>query len=1123
MGAPRVRSVQTPSERFLARQLSELDMAREYALLLLLLAILLARAYANPAPTHVSQHFEIYDYAGAGSEYATAVAAALEEAFGSFVARGVTLAPPCSDSRYAVNVVQLASGEGGFVRQQFTIRDGLVKEACIAWVNISKGLDAQLLEHVAHHEVAHIAQAAYYRYEAVVQAYPWYIEASAEGLAGALTGICGWEPYYFSYKLYGYNPYSFSGAATQCYALSAFYHWAVMGGYATAHQALSGSLSGASAFSEWVNEAYVSFLIALARGLNLCGSRYTPSYTDVHLPKGSWNADLKLEGLSAAYYRISIPGPGPILITAPSGLRSNLLLNKPFKTENTTLLLALVNPSLNPVSGSVAVTYTPPFEVSVASGVFDPESGRLELELRLLYASKPVEGTVYVNGTPVEAVSGYARAALSIAGWGSYSIAVQYFGETAYTTVRVAQPSAELETATPLYLSSSGRGELVVRIRNTGDVTVKLLVSAAAPPFLQVASAWAEAPPGDSRLSLAFRAIGPVEHAGCALQLRFGASSISLPFNVQPSNLTMVEASYDSESNATIVTASADPPGLRLTARVLGLSGEAWFKLSTYYVGCINVALPRPTINLSAKPLLVAPSWLLLAVNATVRASGCPDYPVSYRVVVAVNGTVIGAASLRCEGSALLSAVINATYGPQARVTLAEKSGLLLEVPVPLPNIEVTAVDWLLTDEGSVVKAKISVEGPCKYVVLGREVANDTLELEDRLEVGAIELAVDTGFKQLSLRMPPVSLELVAPRVAAATAPLKLALALRSQARVNASFELLLNGEVAATLRLSNEAGGEAFYDLEVQPPRPALYNVTARAWFASASTSVAYVLAHSLELKAPSFMLLNRTAEFLVDLRSEPPLKLPVNITVTGCEHASIQLEANSSFGLSSTKPCTAYVSASFLNLTAYAVTRWDALSVAPERFFGLLHGGFVVPNGTVTFTAYFSNGSRAPAEVSVEGGISFSAEKLGGFLIRVRAEYMGQANETTVAVFVVPEGLYKRSLSTLARIGEAPNLKAAIEAAAVSGRWEKVAEFVDAYELAESRARYYSPVSLLAKRFAEQWAVTGEEEALRISRALLVCEIPAYLAIAAVAALAGRKIWKHLVDKGKEGCSGK
>jgi hypothetical protein len=1070
--------------------------------LLAVLALAAARLAASQ-PAYASQLFEVYDHAGAGSEYAAAVATALEEAYAAFKGSGVALAPPCSGPRYAVHVVELAGGEGGLVRWQLTSEGGLVKGACVVWVNITKGLDAQQLKHVAYHEVAHIAQAAYYRYEAVALAYPWYVEASAEGLASALSGVCGWEPQYFSYKLYGYNPYSFSGPSSQSYALSAFYYWVAGSGYASPRDALSGSLSGASVVSDWVNEAYASFLLALARGLEVCGSRYAPSFVDVYLPRGSWSAEVKLDGLSAAYFRVSVPAPGPVLIAAPGGLRSNLLLNRPFRTENTTLLLALVNPSLNPVSGTVTVSYTPPFEAALAGGVFDPASGRLEVVLRLLFAGQPVEGTVYVNGTAVEASSGYARAALSAPGWGSYTVAVHYLGETAYVKVRVAQPAAELETATPLYLSGSGRGELVVRLRNAGDVAVKLRAGAVAPPFLRVAQLELEAPPGESRLNLSFSVVGPVEAAGGEVRLSLGPSSLALPFSVVPSNLTVLEASYDAGANATSVAAAVEPLGLRLTARVQGLSGDAWFKLSTYYVGRASVSLPPPRVNLSAKPILVAPSWVLLAVNATVSAGGaCPAYPASYRVPVAVNGTPLGTASLRCGELAALGALLNATYGPRAAVVLAERAGAALEVPVPLPELEARAVDWLLSDEGGRVRVEVSVRGPCRYLVMGRELANSTLVLEERLGAGAAELVVDTGFGRFALSAPPTSLELEAPRVADARKPLKLAVVLRTQARVNASAQLLLNGTPAAEVRLAKGAGGWARYELEVQPPGPALYNVTVRAWFASASASVAYVLARGLELAAPPFALLNRSAEVRVALRAEPPLKLPVNVTVEGCGRSSFQVEANSSFTLSYAEPCTARVLASFLDLTARAEIRWDALSLIPERYLGALRGGFVVPNGTISFTARFSNGSPAPAKVEVEGLPSFTARKPGSYALRVRAEYAGQVNETLVTVYAVPEALYRRALSALAELGEAPHLKGALERAVVSGEWGKVEEFANAYELAGARARYGLPAALIAKRLAERWAAAGDEGALSAAETLLAVEIPLYLAAAALAA---------------------
>ncbi len=1066
---------------------------------------------AAAAPAYSSQNFDVYDLAGAGPDYARSVADALERALSTLLQAGAGLAPPCAGSRYPVYVSALSGGEGGYVswRYEYDPPTGRVVSACVSNITIAAGLASQQLGRVALHEMIHVSQASYYRYAAVAASYPWYVEASAEGVTGALLGSCGWEPEYFRRGLYSVDPYSYRGSAQECYALGAFYHWVVSSGYASVPGALSNSLSGSTEYSGWVASAYADFLLAIARGVQMCGSYLAPGYQQVQLGTSGWRAQVTLQGLSAAYYRLVLPAPGYVVISASGVPRSNLVLGRPFYAPNTTLILALVNPGASPATYEVSALYSPPLRVEVKGGLFRPLNGTLQLRLYVTYGA-PVSGTVVVNGTPVEASSGLAAVELSGVSWGSYALVVEYAGERAVVRLGLSRPQASLVTQTPLYLTPRGHGSLVLSVINPNAVELELALDARLPAApggsaleLEGLPRLVALRPGASSVSVGFRARDVSRGSSGSLVLRLGpGEELAVPFSVEPADIEVVGASYDSRENSTAVDVLVRPPMVRARVRVEGLSGEAPVPLSTYYVGYASVRVPPYLVRLAASPLLVAPGWALVNASAAVSAAGtCPAYPVRYGVAVSVNGTPLGVASFACGGGAVLRGLLNVTVGPRGgRLTLAVDGAPQWSVGLEVvpPRIEVRLAEWRVTDGGSLVSLTVAVSGPHRYLVLGRVVANGTLELERRLPPGESALTLDAGFERAVVPMPEVRISLRVPEVALYPGPVRVEITVNTSAVLNASLALELGGRPVGALRVAGR--GLVGASAELQPPEPGAYTVAVRSWFGGAEGRVLCARVRGVLVQAPPLALVGSRARVSVLVLADPPLPLPVNVTLRGCESGELRVEGNATLELSYREPCTLAVEARLLNLSGSASVRWDKLNLHLEGVLGRVGGQPVVPSGLVRGYAVFSNGTRVPAPVLVNGVEAYATSELGGRLLTLSVEYLGCRNSTTVGAFLVPRELYVEAVEALGELGHPRHLRAQLEAAVATGRWGALTEALEALREARGRAARYDPLGHLALWLVRRWAEEGGSTELAAARWLLANEHWLYLSAAAL-----------------------
>ncbi len=244
---------------------------------------------------------------------------------------------------------------------------------------------------------------------------------------------------YFQYSQYEYDPYDYAGKPIiNMYYYSAFIYWLIANGIgpATIEQNV---FTSNSVINSWLDNYYTQYLVSLVHGQSLCGSTYYPSFQTIDMSGSTYSFSVSLQGLSAQYYEIQLPATGTIEITASGGsVTSNIELNSAFSITNTTLYMAVVNPTTSSESVALTISYTPPgIMVRIINGTYNVMKESLTLELYITYGTAPITGTVYINCTSVSASNGYAGVTFTGITWGgTYTINATYENSTALATSR---------------------------------------------------------------------------------------------------------------------------------------------------------------------------------------------------------------------------------------------------------------------------------------------------------------------------------------------------------------------------------------------------------------------------------------------------------------------------------------------------------------------------------------------------------------------------------------------------------------------------------------------------------------------------------------------------------------
>lgn len=1077
----------------------------------LLVVVAAATALANP---YTSEHFTIYDMADAGQTYLTALSDALESAYSRIKGSGISLASPCGQQRYTVYVV--SSGiEGGITRTMYTYDStGRVLSSCVVNVNFTKNLSGSTLRKVVYHELMHFAQAAYYRYVSIMQSCPWYVEGTAEGFACYLTGACSSEPRYYDRKLYYSNPYGMQCTQEESYSTGAFFHWLVSSGYASMPTSFEQIFSSSSVQVPWLNTAYASFLLSIVKGQNLCGTVYRPYMQSVRLTGGQWSTSVTLQGLSARYYTIELPGSCIVEIKVlGGGILSNLKLNEPFKVENQTLHLALVNPSSNTLSLTLTVSASSYLSAKIAGGNYDAVTEQLIMDLSIATGSTKITGPVYVNGTLYQADNGRVTVQLSGLSWGSYTLQVSYEGMETTLRFSLNPPTFTPITKSPIYVSTGGYGRIVISADNSNpfEVRTSLLLE---PPSTGNGEALLfeskvvsiELQPGRKILEIPFTANRPSSQGDLLIKVQYGLNSpVVTRYIIVPADIAVTEVLYNSTTDATTAKLFVPQLNAYFISSFSGFSGKALAVYDTYVIGEVSLQIPAIAVTLRAAPEIVAPSWLLASVEADVTTRGsCPAFPATYGVQLRVNSTPLGSASLLCGDVTTFKGYVNSTrpHGTwKVRFTANDKWSTLVELTPP--TINVTPSSWLIHDEGVTLNVTISVFGPHKYYVANRVFSNSSGNLVLSFPKGLADVSFDLGFTEVSITTPPVKLLLDIPQVS--LSPLvEGRIRAETSASLNASLSMKLNGTKVLQVKLikAGETLVEEKFTLNLSTL--GFYEISLETWFAEASASIYYAEVRGVYISAPQFLLIGRKASINVTLRAQPPLPLPLNLTVTQPEESyTITVEGNATLELSHSEPRIVKVEVSILNYSASTWITWDCLNLYLENVLGYFGETPVLSNTTVKAYAVFSNGTRVPVTVFVNGKELFQPEGLGENALTLNTSYLGYVNETTIRVYVVPENLYREALDLLASTEGSGSLADSIQAAVTTGRWTNVEKLVTPYRIAKSRAEYYDPIGILALELVKRSAITGDLTLSSYAKTLLDYEAIVYFSAVALAAV--------------------
>jgi len=591
------------------------------------------------ATTIESAHFTVVSKTAVGEDYMRTVATYLEEAYSTYKAMGLDLAPPCEGDKYQVYVVYTYDFFGWIYYRYWYYEDtGVVVRTCVDRIEFAHKVPSNYIRPTAFHELAHAAQYAYYRSTVIASRHTWVQESHAR----AMEMHYGGRPCYYAFfekMLYQRNPFSFGLPVSQGplpsepYDYYPFFYWLLdrMSPVEVTRNAFGGR------DYSWVEAQYVEYLKAIAKGQRLCNNTVFPRYEELDLRGGGTaSVKLSLDGLSAAYYRVYVPRGAEVKIDAP-GLATNLASGRWFKVENRTLLLALVNPSKSAASAAVAISVRANLTVRLASATYVADSGVLKFRLSVTYGEDAVNGTVAVNGTRLRAFSGYVEGQVAVSGPGSYTLKVEYGNATAFVKVRVAVP--EIAAPPVLYLSNSSRGLLKLTVYNPGDVDVETPLSVSAgglsfdyPQRLVLKS-------GNNTVEVRFRAVGPPDS-----QIKYSVAASpgtrsEASTAVRHVSVKVVSATY----NGTHTTAVLDY-GLGLyTASLRGLSGVVEVPYGGYILAVVELSLPRPDVRLRLDG-----ERGVLYVSAKVA---CPPYAANYTLPISANGTRVGSVILACPAS----------------------------------------------------------------------------------------------------------------------------------------------------------------------------------------------------------------------------------------------------------------------------------------------------------------------------------------------------------------------------------------------------------------------------------------------------------------------------------------
>jgi len=983
-------------------------------------------------------HFYAVNSAGAPDSFVQSALDYLEEAYSAYASMGISLAQPCAGAKYLVNITLGSGSESGYAVWVYTYYQdtGYITSMCIRQIAIFyPAAQGDLLRPTVFHELAHVAQAAYVKYTAVVDG-KWVVESQARAMEVKYGGGRCYDSF-FSQSLYSRNPYTANGSAV--YDYFPFFLW--LFDLQPPSAVLQNAFSGRDL--SWVNQRYVDYLKALAKGQSLCGQLMRPQYTDIDLSYGGkCQASVQLDGLSAKYYRVRVPRGAPLLIGL-SGAASNLAVGQVFRPNNDTLLLAVANPSTSAASATLSITVAAELAVRLASATYYADSGTLEYEvnvvLRYSGVEMPVEGWIAVNGSRISLANGIGRSSLRVPGPGRYILNVTLPNATVLLAVDVAVPT--IKAPARLYLTNSSRGVLRLEVENPGSAAFVAQLEVLAPNTSFNYTRSLALKPGKTALDVAFSVRGEPGNITYSMLAAPGkwhtaAKTVAVPLRVY------ARSAY---FNGTHTRVALDCGIGNWTAAFPGLSGTVKVPYGGYVLAFVNISLPRPALYAEIVPDVVAPDWW----NGTLRVVThvtCPSYQASYEVWARVNNTSVSVMKLVCPDAPTTSMSIqfNTTRQRLTYVVDSAVDSSTASISPQYPQFNASLVALYITQKPYTL-FNVSVAGPHRYLVAGRIVrGNSTVALRTDVGECAKEATLDLGFTAFRLELPAPSISLEAyntlyPRPINAT----LRVRLPPRVYVNRTVVVYVN---STPLALRVASGGR--YALSFEPKAPGTYVVSASLWCKSANATAYSVVVKSVRISADkSFALVGEPIRLELSeewwpAQAPPP---PINMTLSGCENQRFAM-GSWVLGLRYDRQCTLKAEASAANATARVEVEVGCINIVPivNPVDFVLSRPVLTERSQLRIEVKNCDGSPIPADTSIEWPKAYGSAE-----VVVRAAYRGRVNETRLHIAYAPDTYVKAmALAERLRHRAAWWLQAMAQRAALDGNWSAVAHIVEVAE---------------------------------------------------------------------------
>jgi len=1032
-------------------------------------------------------HFYAVNSAGAPDSFVQSALDYLEETYSAYASMGISLAQPCAGAKYLVNITLGSGSESGYAVWMYTYYQdtGYITSMCIRQIAIFyPAAQGDLLRPTAFHELAHVAQAAYVKYTAVVDG-KWVVESHARAMEVKYGGGRCYDSF-FSQSLYSRNPYSANGSAV--YDYFPFFLWLL--DLQSPPAVLQNAFSGRDL--SWVNQRYVDYLKALAKGQSLCGQSMRPQYADVDLSYGGrWQASIQLDGLSAKYYRVRVPRGAPVLIEL-RGAASNLATGQVFRPDNDTLLLAVVNPSTSAATATLSVTVAAELTIKLASAAYYADSGMLEYELKvaLRYSGieVPVEGWVAVNGSRLSLTNGIGRGAVRVPGPGRYVLNVTVPGSTVFLTVYIAAPAVKAPAR--LYLTNSSRGVLRLEVEDPGDTAfvTQLEISAPNTSFNYTRSLVLK--PGKTVLDVAFGVWG--EPGNITYSVLTAPNNWHMAFKTVAVPLKVyVKYAY---FNGTYTRIALDYGIGNWTAAVPGLLGVLEIPYGGYVLASVNVTLPRPALRAEIVPDVVAPGWW----NGTLRVAmsvACPPYQAYYEIPTHINGTHIGVMRLACPHTPVASTSIplNTTKRRLTYVVETAVGSTTASTLPQYPQFNISFIAFYIAEKPYAL-FNVSVAGPHRYLVAGRLVrGNSTVPLKVDVNECARETTLDLGFTAFKFELPAPSISVEAqsalyPRSINITLKVELA----PHVYVNRTVVVYMNSTPLA-LRVTSSG----VYTLVFEPKAPGVYMASTSLWCKMANATAYSVVVKGVKLSVDkSFAFVGESiwlelSEEWWPAQAPPP---PVNVTLSGCESRRLTTTPGT-LELKYDKQCTLVAEASIANATARAEVEVGCLNVVPLLYpVGYANGTPVLTKPSqMRIAARNCDGSPLATDT-----VAVWPKAYGLVAVTARAMYKGRVNETHFYIAYAPDTYVEAmALAERLRPEAVETLRAMVQKAALSGNWSAVAHIVEVAKGAHGWPITEEVVLWSLSAYLE----IDSEDWLHFAEALSKYPYAIYVAIAAIA----------------------